>query len=506
MTSQEEHDNAAPGLPPANHSNEEAKKLRPRRQDFDTLSDEELERERALCVELMYRYYLGRGADADGLRGHIGSLCNGMTLLALARAIENSPEAMDRRQRRRDFDALSDGEFVVALAEFLFQGRGALPEEVEQWKNVLADDRARRIEVIKGAMETVLANKRGGAQFQNDPAYCWIMGTDRWIVPGAWENKARELSLSAPAVPHSGLKTKPQPFRHSGEYAVSAIASLYKGSRHIEQFLENITTQTIFDRSELIIIDADSPEGEEQTIAEYQKNFQNIVYKRINYRLGVYDAWNVGVEMSRGRYLTNTNLDDLRRRDSFELQAATLDRYDFIDVVYQDFFYNLDDSLSFEEIEKFGFKSDLPIITPHNLLKFNSPHNGPMWRKSLHAELGLFDASYKSAGDWEFWMRCLSNGKNFLKINTPHVAYFQNPQGISTRPDTRGLEEGRRILRHYSDKLISSELRLSREGLAEALGTQADWDATTSHYDVVQRELNRLGARFRGKIETTDST
>ena len=95
--------------------------------------------------------------------------------------------------------------------------------------------------------------------------------------------------------------------------------------------------------------------------------------------------------MSRGRYLTNTNLDDLRRRDSFELQAATLDRYDFIDVVYQDFFYNFDDSLSFEEIEKFGFKSDLPIITPHNLLKFNSPHNGPMWRKSLHAELGLFD-------------------------------------------------------------------------------------------------------------------
>ena len=72
-------------------------------------------------------------------------------------------------------------------------------------------------------------------------------------------------------------------------------------------------------------------------------------------------------------------------------------------------------------------------------------------------------------------------------------------------PDTRGLEEGRRLLRYYSDKLISSELRLSREGLAEALGTQVDWDATTSHYDVIQRELNRLGARFRGKVETTDS-
>jgi glycosyltransferase involved in cell wall biosynthesis len=260
----------------------------------------------------------------------------------------------------------------------------------------------------------------------------------------------------------------------------------------------------MFDRCELIIIDADSPEGEERIISEYQKVFPNIIYKRINYRLGVYDAWNVGVEISRGRYLTNTNLDDLRRRDSFALQASTLERHQFIDVVYQDFFYNFDDSLSFEEIEKFGFKSDVPIVTPHNLLKFNSPHNAPMWRKSLHAELGLFDTSYKSAGDWEFWLRCLSRGKNFLKINTPHIAYFQNPNGISTRRDTAGLHEGWRILGVYSDKLISRELRMSRTALADALGSDVDWDTTMSHYDVVQRELDRLGARFRKATELAD--
>jgi hypothetical protein len=400
-------------------------------------------------------------------------------------------------QHRLHLDTLPDGEFIVALAEFLFQGRGALPEDVEKWKNVLADGRATRIDLLRGAADAFLGNRRRGERLENDPTCCWIMGTDRRLVRSDWENKARELGLSTPATPPSDAKAKPQPFQHSGEYVVSAIASLYKGGRYIEHFLENITTQSIFDRTELIIVDANSPEGEDQIIAQYQKNFPNIIYKRINYRLGIYDAWNVGVEMSRGRYLTNTNVDDLRRRDSFELQAETLDRYDFIDVVYQDFFYSFDDSLVFEEVEKFGFKSDLPIVTPHNLLKFNSPHNAPMWRKSLHAELGPFDTSYRSAGDWEFWMRCLSNGKNFLKINTPHIAYFHNPRGVSTRPGTRGLEEGCRILRSYSDKLISRELRLSRQGLAEVLGTQADWDATTSYYDVVQRELSRLGARFR---------
>jgi hypothetical protein len=454
----------------------------------------------AFCVESMYRHYLGRSAEPEGLRGYVSSLRDGMPLSTLARVFENSREATERHQRSPHFDALSDGEFVVALAEILFQGRGALPEEVEHWKNILADDRAGRIDHLKRAAETFLANKRHSERLLNDPTNCWIMGTNRWLDPSDWENRASELRLFSQNALPSSARLKRLPFRHSGEYVVSAIASLYKGGRYIEKFLENITTQSIFDRSELIIIDADSPEGEERVIAEYQKRFPNIVYKQINFRLGVYEAWNVGVEMARGRYLTNTNLDDLRRDDSFELQAATLDRYEFIDVVYQDFFYNFDDTLSFDEIEKFGFKSELPIITPHNLLKFNSPHNAPMWRKNLHAELGLFDSSYQSAGDWEFWLRCLSNGKNFFKINTPHAAYFQNPRGISTRPDTRGLDEGLRILRSYSDKLVSRELRMSREALADALGTQADWDRGTSYYDVVQGEINRLGARFRTEI------
>ena len=99
-------------------------------------------------------------------------------------------------------------------------------------------------------------------------------GPTAGLFPATGRTRQENCGCLLPLCRHSGLKTKPQPFRHSGEYVVSAIASLYKGGRYIEQFLENITTQTIFDRSELIIIDADSPEGEEQTIEKYQKNFQ----------------------------------------------------------------------------------------------------------------------------------------------------------------------------------------------------------------------------------------
>src|SRR5262249_33644432 len=154
----------------------------------------------------------------------------------------------------------------------------------------------------------------------------------------------------------STLKTN---FEHKDEYLISAIASLYGGRQFIDRFLYNITSQTIFDRSELIIIDANSPDGEVAIIREYQKLFSNIVYKRVNYRIGVYDAWNLATQIARGHYLTNTNLDDLRRPDSFEIQAQALNQHQFADIVYQDFFYTFDPSLTFDEISAFGFQSKL---------------------------------------------------------------------------------------------------------------------------------------------------
>jgi len=273
---------------------------------------------------------------------------------------------------------------------------------------------------------------------------------------------------------------------------VSAIASLYRGGQFIEQFLENITTQSLFDKSELIIIDADSPEGEQEIIEKYQKVYSNIIYKRINYKIGIYDAWNEALRLARGSYLTNTNLDDLRRLDSFEIQAAALNEFPFFDVVYQDFFYSFDSHLDFEQVADYGFKSNLPIVTPNNLLCFNSPHNAPMWRAQLHKELVLFDISFRSAGDYEFWLRCILHEKRFFKLNVPHISYFQNPAGISTSPDTKGIEEARRLMKKYARLLTSPYLTMSREEFAKELNVAPDWPWELSTYDFVQRKFRSV--------------
>jgi hypothetical protein len=114
--------------------------------------------------------------------------------------------------------------------------------------------------------------------------------------------------------------------------------------------------------------------------------------------------------------------------------------------------------------------------------------------------VGKFDTRYRSAGDYEFWLRCLANGKTFRKINTPHVAYYHNPEGISTQSETRGTEEAQDILKRYSGKLISPALLQSRRDFWASLGTNpaaAMMPDNPAYYDVVQSVLLQLGARRR---------
>ena len=150
-------------------------------------------------------------------------------------------------------------------------------------------------------------------------------------------------------------------------------------------------------------------------------------------------------------------------------------------------------NLSFDDIRRCGFATNLPIVSRYNLLEFNSPHNAPMWRRSLHDELGLFDTNYKSAGDYEFWMRCQVAGKTFFKSNVPHVAYYVNPEGLSTRPDTRGIMEANDITKRYCRLLISEHLTSIQSDFSHSLpGYDAEQDGGKSRYDVVQSCLKRL--------------
>jgi len=234
------------------------------------------------------------------------------------------------------------------------------------------------------------------------------------------------------------------------------ITSMYKGEKYIESFLESIVSQTIFDKCLLFIVDANSPENEYQTIKRYQEDFPNIRYDRMTSVVGIYEAWNYAIQNSDSEFMTNANLDDLHRSDALELKVRALKENPDMDVAYSDVFYSFMPNLPFEVFSECGVRTNLPGASKENLLRFNSPHNAPVWRRKLHNEIGFFETQYQSAGDYEFWLRAFFSDKNFIKIAEPVTGYLQNVDGVSTRINSRGNMESQKIRDKYG-KLLKRE-------------------------------------------------
>ncbi len=221
---------------------------------------------------------------------------------------------------------------------------------------------------------------------------------------------------------------------------ISIITSVYDGDKFIKNFMENITKQTIFEsHCELIMIDANSPGSEETIIREYMERYpNNIRYEKLDKDPGIYAVWNRAIEMSTGEYITNANLDDIRREDCIELQAKAMFLNPEAGLVYNDNYQSHEPNTEF-----YSDKVSTRYISPNKvsldlMLRGNAPHNSPMWRKDIHDKYGGFDEQYRSAGDWEMWLRGLSQGMKIKKIHLPLGVYYFNPEGISTSKENEG--------------------------------------------------------------------
>ncbi len=217
---------------------------------------------------------------------------------------------------------------------------------------------------------------------------------------------------------------------------ISIITSVFKGDEYIRPFLEDITRQSIFkEKCELILINPNSPGNEEQVIKEYIEKFpENIVYKKLDNDPGIYACWNMAAKLATGDFLTNANLDDRKCPSFMEEMAKKLISEPSCDVVYAD---NLLTNVANETWEANTANGVYPSeqFSLQGMLRGNPPHCMPMWRKSLHDKFGYFEECYRSASDWEFWLRCAFGGSKFTKMNKPLGLYYFNPSGISTNPE-----------------------------------------------------------------------
>jgi GT2 family glycosyltransferase len=236
---------------------------------------------------------------------------------------------------------------------------------------------------------------------------------------------------------------------------VSIITSVFKGDAYIEQFMEEIVKQTIFDQCELIMINANSPGNEESVIASYMESYPNIVYMKLDKDPGLYGVWNIAIKMAHGEYIINANLDDGLAYDALEKFAKTLDEDSNIDLVYSDFYVTKKPHQNFYDLNgKNSVITDTEEFSYYNLRKsfYCMTNNHPMWRKSIHEKYGYFDESYIAAGDCDMCARMALGGSQFKRVPGILGFWYVNPIGLSQK-DHMGPREIKRIMELYPESL-----------------------------------------------------
>ncbi len=192
--------------------------------------------------------------------------------------------------------------------------------------------------------------------------------------------------------------------KNSSKYKVTAIVSVYNAERFLQACIEDLVAQTIFEQTEVIIIDAHSPQNEQEIALKFTNKHKNIIYFRTDKREGLYTSWNRAIKMATGKYLTNANADDRHAPHAFERMANELDNNPDIALVYANCrITNMENAL-FNSAPIVGYMHWLPY--DHiNLLRRCEMGPQPMWRRVIHDKVGLFDENFTVTGDYDMWLR-----------------------------------------------------------------------------------------------------
>ncbi|GIV50515.1 MAG: hypothetical protein KatS3mg038_1036 [Candidatus Kapaibacterium sp.] len=254
---------------------------------------------------------------------------------------------------------------------------------------------------------------------------------------------------------------------------VSALVSVYNAERFLEGRLVDLASQSLWERGELeiVVINSGSKQDDESIVFEFWGHLEASARERLVYiktmREPLYCAWNRGVRLARGQYLTNANADDRLAPDALERLCAALDDASSLVMgVYGDCYVTSTPNATWNGFYQLDYPSYYPLgftnwdqATPEVMAERCVVGNCPLWRRDMHDKCGLFDESYLLAGDYEMWLRAMAYGYRFLKIAGPPIGLFYHDPGQLSRANRQQIVmETRRAQLRWVPFLRSGEV------------------------------------------------
>lgn len=224
-----------------------------------------------------------------------------------------------------------------------------------------------------------------------------------------------------------------------GRPLITVITSTYNAAKHLPSVIGSIRGQT-YGNLEWIVVDGASNDG---TLDILRQNEDVIDYWMSEPDQGIYDAWNKGIRHAKGDWILFLGADDyLWAQDVLQKMAPVLDSaYPACRVVYGKIalvnqagegIYYLGEA--WQKVQS-RFRSVMCLPYPALFL-----------HRDLFQAHGVFDASFRISGDYEFLLRELK-GREAIFVD--HVISGMTLGGISSDPASseRMLLEMRRATR-----------------------------------------------------------
>lgn len=232
---------------------------------------------------------------------------------------------------------------------------------------------------------------------------------------------------------------------------ISIITSLYRSDAHIEKYAKRLKKAT----SELlaagvdfeVLCIANEPTPIEESICgelARESWFRFIPVPRES----LYATWNRGITMSRGNICTFWNVDDIRFSKAI-IDGIRLIKEKVTDVVYFPFIYK-----RYVKVLGISMLAKRRVVMPQTFdrkLFLTTMQCGPffMFSKSIIDDVGLFDPSFRIAGDYEWCVRATTKNARFLRCDTIGGIFTNDGRSLSGSRSTLQQDENRRIVEKY---------------------------------------------------------
>jgi len=190
-----------------------------------------------------------------------------------------------------------------------------------------------------------------------------------------------------------GLRIKNKEYKNP---LFSIITVVYNGEKYLEKTIESVIKQK-FKNFEYIVIDGGSTDNSVKIIKKFEKKIDYWLSEKDR---GIYDAFNKGMRVSKGKFIGFINSDDIYKKNALKIISNYIEKNQQADFI-------------FGSVKKHwgvlhGYK-------PHKIKYswgFYSSHSTGFFIKKKAAEkVGFYNIKYKYHADYDYFYRLIVKNK-----------------------------------------------------------------------------------------------